>query len=255
MLMNTLRNYHWSQHLRVRAKRADRPAGRQRFPQAVYWRRRLVALLIAMAVLSLITWAFLGALGLSTGTSGAAPGLRGTSHGGTAPGGSGPAGAGPGGARPSNIQSPTSGPARSGSGARRAGSGAGPRSCSSGGVVLSLLASQPAYPSPRLPQFSIDVVGTGRPTCTFNVGARHVALVIRSGSVRVWSSADCPRGSGSLVLDLQRGVPTALSITWNRQTSSPGCTGPSSAMPAGTYSATVTDDGLDSNPVTFRLGG
>ena len=81
------------------------------------------------------------------------------------------------------------------------------------------------------------------------------ALVVRSGSVRGLELLRTARsGSGSLVLDLQRGVPTTLSITWNRQTSSPGCTGPSSAMPAGTYSATVTDGGLTSNLVTFRLG-
>jgi hypothetical protein len=252
MLMNTLRNYHWSQRLRVRAERAGRPAGRQRFPQAVYWRRRVVALLVAMAVLSLITWAFFGALGLSAGTSGAPAGHRGASPGGAPHGGSGPGAAGAGGALSGNSQSPATKQAGSGGG-RRAGSR--PRACAAGDVVLSLLASQAAYSSSRLPQFSIDVVGTGQPTCTFNVGARHVALVIRSGSVRVWSSADCPRGSGSLVLDLQRGVPTTLSITWNRQTSSPGCTGPSSALPAGTYSATVVDGGLDSNPVTFRLGG
>jgi hypothetical protein len=249
MLMNTLRNYHWSQHLRVRPKRAGRPAGRQRFPQAVYWRRRLVALLIAMAVLSLITWAFFGALGLSAGPSGT-PAHGGTSHGQAAPGGSGPGGAGTGSVGGGNTQSQKSSPA-----ALRASAGARSRPCSRGDVVLSLLASQAAYASPRLPQFSIDVVGTGPPTCTFNVGARHVALVIRSGSVRVWSSADCPSGSGSLVLDLQRGVPTTLSITWNRQNSAPGCAGPSSAMPAGTYSATVTDGGLASNSVTFRLGG
>jgi hypothetical protein len=254
MLMNTLRNYHWSQRLRIRTERANQPAGRQRFPQAVYWRRRLVALLIAMTVLSLISWAFFGALGTSAGPSGARPGHGGTSHGGAAPGGSGPGGADQGGANSSNSQSPTSSPAAPGAGARPAAASSGSRPCSRGDVVLSLLASQPAYASPRLPQFSIDVVGTGRPTCTFNVGARHVALVIRSGSVRVWSSADCPRGSGSLVLDLQRGVPTTLSITWNRQTSSPGCAGPSSAMPAGTYSATVADGGLDSNSVAFRLG-
>jgi hypothetical protein len=246
MLMNTLRNYHWSQHLRVRAEPGGRPARRQRFPQAVYWRRRLVALLIAMAVLSLLTWAFLGALGLS-----ASPPAT-SAHGGTgqaqgAAGGSGPSGAGQGGVGAGNTQSPNSRPA--------ARSGSSPRACSRGDVVLSLLASQSAYASSRLPQFSIDVVGTGQSTCTFNVGARHVALVVRSGSVRVWSSADCPRGSGSLVLDLQRGVPTTLSITWNRQTSSPGCSGPSSAMPAGTYSATVSDGALTSNSVTFRLGG
>ena len=247
MLMNTLRNYHWSQHLRVRAARTGRPAARQRFPQAVYWRRRLVALLIAMAVLSLITWAFFGALGLSAGPSPtSAPG--GTSHGQAAPGVSGPGGAGQAGATSSNTQSPKASPA-----AQRAGAGGRARPCSRGDVVLSLLASQPAYASPRLPQFSIDVVGTGQPTCTFNVGARYVALVIRFGSARVWGSADCPRGSGSLVVDLQRGVPATLPITWNRHTSSPGCTRPSRGMPAGLYSATVTDDRVDSNSVTFRL--
>jgi hypothetical protein len=259
MLMNTLRSYHWSQRLRVRgavrtepAGQAESPARRQRFPQAVYWRRRLVALLAAMAVLSLITWAFFGALGLSAGSDPAAGTPAGTSHHGSAPGGSGPGGTGQGLASSSNTQSPSADP----QGARpaAAGSGARLRACARGDVVLSLLASQAAYASPTFPQFSIDVVGTARPTCAFNVGARHVALVIRSGSVRVWSSADCPQGSGSLVLGLQRGVPTTLSITWNRQTSSPSCSGPYSAMPAGTYSATVTDGGLASNTVTFRLG-
>ena len=248
MLMNTLRNYHWSQHLRVRAKPAGRPARRQRFPQAVYWRRRLVALLIAMAVLSLLTWAFLGALGLSASPS-ATSAHRGAGQAQGATGGSGPGGAVPGGVGTGNTQSQNS------STRPVARSGSRPRACSRGDVVLSLLASQSAYASSRLPQFSIDVVGTGPSTCTFNVGARHVALVVRSGSVRVWSSGDCPRGSGSLLLDLERGVPTTLSITWNRQTSSPGCSGPSSAMPAGTYSATVTDGALTSNSVTFRLGG
>jgi hypothetical protein len=248
MLMNTLRNYHWSQHLRVRAEPAGRPARRQRFPQAVYWRRRLVALLIAMAVLSLLTWAFLGALGLSAGPS-VPSAHHGTSQGQGTAGGSGPSGAGQGGVGGDNAQSPNS------TARPAARSGSRPRACSRGDVVLSLLASQPAYASSRLPQFSIDVVGTSQSTCAFNVGARHVALVVRSGSVRVWGSADCPRGSGSLVLDLQRGVPTTLSITWNRQTSSPGCSGPSSAMPAGTYSATVSDGALTSNSVTFRLGG
>jgi hypothetical protein len=259
MLMNTLRSHHWSQRWGARGRvRAERPgraepaAIRQRFSQAVYWRRRLIALLAVMAVLSLVTWAFFGALGLSTGSSPAAGGQHGAQHGGPATGGSGPGGAAPGTATSNNTQSPSS---RSG-GARPAAASAGsrPQPCSRADVVLSLAASAKQYPSPRLPQFSVDVVGTGRPTCTFNVGARHVALVIRAGAVRVWGSADCPAGSGSLVLGLQRGVPTTLSITWNRQTSAPGCSGPASAMPAGTYTATVTDGGLASNLVTFRLG-
>ena len=269
MLMNTDRNYRWHQGQWVRAERADWPVGRQRIPQAVYWRRRLVALLIAMTVLSLISWAFFGALGLSASPPGARPGHRATSHRGAAPGGSGPGGAGQSGSGSSDSQSPTSGssqsptsrnnqsptssPAVPDPGGRPVAVSSGPRPCSPGDVVLSLLVSQPAYASPRLPQFSVDVVSTGSPTCTFNVGARYVALVIRFGSARVWGSADCPRGSGSLVVDLQRGVPATLPITWNRHTSSPGCTRPSRGMPAGLYSATVTDDRVDSNSVTFRL--
>ena len=252
MLMNTLRNHNWSQRLRVRPDRSGPPVRRQRFPQAVYWRRRAVALVVALAALSLLTWAFLGALGLSTGLS-APAGHAAASRGGAGPGRTGPGRGGSLGVRASNSQAPAADQAGAADVARPAAGSSRPRPCARGDVVLSLLASQTGYTGRQLPQFSIDVVGTGQPTCTFDVGARHVALVIRSGSVRVWSSADCPRGSGSLVLDLQRGVPTTLSITWNRQTSSPGCSGPSSALPAGTYTGTVTDAGLDSNSVTFRL--
>jgi hypothetical protein len=119
--------------------------------------------------------------------------------------------------------------------------------------VLSLFSSQESYSAGQLPQFNVDVVTTGRLTCTFDVGAQHVALVIRSGSVRVWSSADCVQGTGTLVSDLQRGVPTVLPISWNRQASSRGCPASSARMPAGTYSATVTDGALESNSLTFRI--
>jgi hypothetical protein len=119
--------------------------------------------------------------------------------------------------------------------------------------VVSLVPGQESYSPGELPQFSVDVVSTSRATCTFNVGASHVALVIRSGTVRVWSSADCVQGAGNLVSDLQRGVPTELSISWNRQASSPGCPATSEHMPAGTYTATVTDGWLTSNTISFRI--
>jgi hypothetical protein len=239
MLMNTLRNYNWTQRFRVRAGRAEPEARGQRFPQAVYWRRRLVALAVALAVLSLIAWAFFGALGLSLSPS-AAPSTAGrTSHGSAGQGGA-PAGGSP-------------SPAAASSGPARRGHRASVQTCARGSVVLSLLATQSDYTGRQFPQFTIDVVSTAGATCTLNVGARHIALVIRSGSDRVWSSADCPRGSGSLISDLERGVPTTLPITWNRQTSAPGCSGPSTGLPAGTYAATVTDGGLASNTVTFRL--
>ena len=57
----------------------------------------------------------------------------------------------------------------------------------------------------------------------------------------------------TLISDLQRGIPTVLPISWNRQTSSPGCPASSAQMPDGTYTATVVDGSLVSNTVTFRM--
>src|SRR5580693_2799231 len=182
MFMNTLRNR----------------LGGWRWPQAVYWRRRLVALAIVMAVLSLIAWAFAGAITAASG-SGAGSGSGTASGPGAAAGSGQAAGSGPG------PGSAGAGPA-AGSGAGGQGS-AHARPCPHGDVVLSLFASEAAYPGQQFPQFTVDVVATDQATCTFNVGARHVALVIRSGTRQIWSSADCAQGSGTLVSDLQRGVP------------------------------------------------
>ena len=291
MGMNTLRNYKWNQRgqsgiPRLRIPRPRRPAGGQRVPQtprnpqaAVYWRRRCVALLIGLAVLALVAWAFSGAVGGSGAPAGASGGSAqsGTgqqSHGGTGHGGTGQGGTGQGGAGQAGTGHGGNGHAGTGRGgtggtastaSRNAGSGAAagrhgkrgaaarPRPCPSGDVVLSLSTSQENYTAGQLPQFNVNVVATAAQTCTFNVGARHVALVIRAGSARVWSSADCVQGAGDLVSDLQRGVPTVLPISWNRQASSPGCPNSSAQMRAGTYSAAVIDGALASNSVTFRI--
>jgi hypothetical protein len=254
--MNTLRNHPWG--LRQRLTETVRPAGPM--PQSVYWRRRAVALVAVLAILSLIAWAFSGALGSGALGSADHAGSGGTSNSGTSNSGGSDGGGSDGGASTGDGGSDSGGAGGSSNGQRAAGAAIGAaaagrvRACPSGAVVLSVFASQPAYIGAQLPEFTVDVVGTARSTCTFDVGARHVALVIRSGSHRVWSSADCAAGTGSLRSDLQRGVPTVIPISWNRQASVPGCTAPAAPAAAGTYTATAVDGALASNTITFRLG-
>ena len=247
--MNTFRYQRWRE--RIRGTGAGGPvrrrAGRERDPlAAMYWRRRLVALALGLSVLAVIAWAFNGAIGGGTPSGNSA-----------ASGGSGTrSGAGQqqdlgGGASASS----TSVSARAGSSSPAASASSSiPASCPHGDVVLSLINAQPSYGRQQLPQFTVDVVATGPQTCSFNVGASHIALIIRSGSQRVWNSADCVQGAGDLVTDLQRGVPTVLPISWNRQPSSPGCGAQQAPVAAGTYTATAMDGWLQSNTVTFRLG-
>jgi hypothetical protein len=225
---------------------ARRRAGRERDPlAAMYWRRRLVALALGLSVLAVIAWAFNGAIGGGT-PSGTSAGSGGSGAG-NAAGQQQDLGGGAGAS--SNSVSPR---ASSSSPAASASSSI-PGSCPHGDVVLSLINAQPGYGRRQLPQFTVDVVATGPQTCSFNVGASHIALIIRSGSQRVWSSADCVQGAGDLVTDLQRGVPTVLPISWNRQPSAPGCQAQSGSVPDGTYTATAADGWLQSNTITFRI--
>jgi hypothetical protein len=258
MGMNTLRDNRWSQRaqqgLRIQWPKRSAAGGqaRPRNPQAAtYWRRRCVALLIGLAVLALIAWAFSGAIGggAPAGTSGGSS-QSGAGHGsGSGHGGGAPAGTG---SRGGSAQGSGTG-AGSGKVAGKSGGAAGPKPCHHGQVVLSLSSTQQSYGAGQLPQFKVFIVSTARETCTFNAGAAHVALVIRDGPGRVWSSADCVQGSGDLILALQRGTPTELPISWNRQESSHGCPASSAQVPTGTYTATVSDGTLTSNPVTFKL--
>ena len=259
---------------------------------ATYWRRRFVALVIGLAILAVIAWAFSGALGGASagGATAGSAGLGGHSGNRPAPRPAGrPAATGsgsPSAAAPTSAARSPSARASAGrqakvspgSAAAATGSSGGRRFCPGKDVVLSLFASQGSASrgstgrgsasrgsasrgsasqgsagSRALAQFDVDVVSTSPQTCKLNVGAKYLTLVISSGKARIWSSADCVRGQGSLVTDLRRGVPTVLPISWDRKLSAPGCAGRASQAPAGTYSATAADGALVSNSQTFLV--
>jgi hypothetical protein len=244
-------------------------------PQATYWRRRFLALVGGLAVLAVVVWAASGALAPAVGSQTAVTGTSLQAH--TA---SGRTGAGTG---SSGAGRAVGGRAADGAGHSGRGSGAGSRaaggtgthpgpptthatsapgtgaarhelpSCRADDVVLSLFASQQRYGLGQVPEFDIDVVSTAARTCKFNVGPKFLALVIRSGAVRVWSSADCVMRAGSLPTELIRGVPTVLPMWWDRATSTPGCKRAASQARDGRYVAVATDGSLTSNTQAFRL--
>jgi hypothetical protein len=119
--------------------------------------------------------------------------------------------------------------------------------------VLSASANQVDFAPGQRPTFSLSVVSTQPTDCSFNVGAGHLALVIKEGPARIWSSADCATGTGSLVTALRRGVPKVISVGWNEKTSTRGCKVPSRSVSAGAYTAYAVDGSLVSSPVRFRL--
>ena len=243
------------------------PGAVQAEPSATYWRRRFITLAIGVAVLAAASWGLSQALRVhpagksSTGslrTSGAGPAPRsGTpaagggqhatagSQGGHGSGGS----RGRSGPGTATSQRPAPKPTATTSGF----AGFKPAFCSWQAIVLSLSASQARFGSGQQPAFSLSVVSTQPTDCSFNVGPGHLAVVIKEGPARIWSSADCVNGTGSLVTALRRGVPTVVAVGWTRRMSSPGCSGPARAVPPGSYTAYAVEGSIVSAPVTFRL--
>jgi hypothetical protein len=233
----------------------------------IYWRRRFFALAAGLAILAVIAWAFSGAVGaggvnLAASSGRDSPGHR-THPGGTASAGSRSAGMPDSGAAakapsPSSAVSSLAGTAPASPSPEQT-QAVGPvpqgpaRGCSPGDVVISLFSSQASYGPGQMPEFSVDVVSTSARTCAFNVGPRFLALVITADGKRVWSSADCVAGQGSLQTDLARGVPTAVPLFWDRESSAPGCKVTSRQVTAGSFAAAASDAGLASNSLTFTL--
>jgi hypothetical protein len=231
----------------------------------VYWRRRVIALVAGLGMLSLVTWTLNGALGSgrtgqttdlsqTTGHHSARPALgSGSTTPGTGPSSPGPsrAASGAAGATPSPSGKPTPTPS---SPAAHHAVPAG--ACAAANLVLSLTSARYSYPAHVRPQFDVSVVSTARGRCTADLGAAHLHVRIRTGGkARVWDSADCARSAVPRVTRLARGVPVVVQFTWNRTTSAPGCRLPRRAVRPGTYTATAYSGNRSSQAVVFVLKG
>ncbi len=233
-----------------------------REPHAVtYWRRRFVVLGICLATLAGGAWSLSGALTAQPMKPAGRTGISGPdgAAGGTSPKGSA---AGPGHvATGGHLRAPTqrgqgTGPVTAPAAGRSATAGGlgGVRGfCAWHAVVLSLTANQSRFGPVQQPVFRLSVVSTQRTACSFDIGPGHLALVIKNGSARIWSSGDCLGGAGSQVTALRRGVPAIVSIAWDKNLSSPGCGGPASPVQPASYTAYAVDGPLVSAPLGFRL--
>ena len=237
----------------------------------VYWRRRVIALAAGICMLGLVTWTVNGVLGGATRQASdlsqttrqrsshqSAPPAPGAASSAT------PASSASPGATPSATGQP--GPSPSPSGQRGASAARHPAgrhgrqahrrgACPHAALVLSLFSARYSYPAHARPAFTVDVVSTAPGRCTADLGPASVHVVIRAGGKnQVWDSADCARPAARATV-LARGVPAAVQVSWNRQTSAAGCRPPHRAARPGTYTATAYSGKLGSHTMIFVLKG
>jgi hypothetical protein len=221
-----------------------------RVSQATYWRRRITVLGVAAGLLTGLSWAVNGMLSAST-TAGQP----------TSAGGAGPADPTPTAhiSRTPAAKSPSPSPRSSSAtakhrAARHAHDPAATLACARGSVALSVSSPQYFYQLGKTPTFTVHVASQASRPCRFNMSAKSVSVVIASGDRRIWSSADCASGAASNMVVIASGRPAALRLSWDRRTSSPGCSGSGQLVRPGEYQVSAVAGRLHTKATNFVLG-
>ncbi|MGW1977153.1 hypothetical protein [Streptomyces sp. NPDC001889] len=171
----------------------------------------------------------------STGPGGGANGGSGGGPGGDSDGGSG----GPGGSGDSGTEGSGGSGGGAGSGGpagQRVRAGSPLPDCPSGALELTLTTRNDYAPDQK-PSFRLNARNTSATDCKADLGPAGAVLTIRDNAAEeVWSSKDCPRPGGSLLLRVPAQATITHTVEWDRRMSEPRCaTPPAGAVPAGTY--------------------
>jgi hypothetical protein len=92
-----------------------------------------------------------------------------------------------------------------------------------------------------------------RPACTFAVSSRSIVAKVTSGHDRIWSSQDCPASvkAGSVVV--RSAQPTELAIAWSGRRSDDDCSRSTPWALPGYYHLTAAAVGSEPGDTQFRL--
>jgi len=233
-------------------------------PASVYWRRRILALAIALVVL-LILWL------LTSGTGSGDPGSAAVVGGTSSPAGptssagmpsetltaTSPAND-PGRRGGGEIETPTGPATPTGSSGGGPGSGgrteaAAPVACSDAALTLTVSVAKPAYPVGAQPQITLSLQNTSGTTCTRDLAASQQEVLLYDGKTRLWSSNDCYPGGGTDVQAIAPGERDRYSVTWSGLASHPACAGTRTRVGAGRYRLVGRIGSLHSAPTTLVL--
>jgi hypothetical protein len=200
-------------------------------PPSVYWVRRLLVLVVVLALVALVWWL------LSGSGNDAAP------SGTTAPAETTSAVATP---TPSTSPEPTKSKKQT---------TAAPKAppCDDADIEVVATTDLTAYPPNANPTFTLAVENTSDAACLRDIGQEALELRVSSGGAKIWSSDDCSPGGAVKETVLEPAEPFVQALTWGRQLSEAGCPTPLEPAPAGDYQLVGRNLDVLSEPDAFTL--
>lgn len=255
-------------------------------PSSIYWRRRAVAASLIALLAMLTVWAVSsgggnGDKGDGDSANGSTPartitpgpsqsgtaiseqpggrdesGETGGSDGSGDGGGTGDSAGGDGGATAGkNGDNAAGGAANGGAGGQQVPAGSSLPDCAPGALKLTLRSVEVAYGPGEKPSFQLVASNSSATTCKADFGPKAAVLTVTDDEDdAVWSSKDCPRAAGSLLLRVPAGASITHTVEWDRKRSAPQCaTPPAGAVGPGTYLVEAAFPGVTVLPASFRL--
>ena len=218
-----------------------RPVGPQR--AQVYWRRRVLAVVLLVAVVLALGFGLRSLL-----TSGDPDPQVDPAAGASQPADPSAAAADP------TAPSDEAGSAQSPAADAAAAEGEVP-GCAEGQVLVAATTDATAYPAGATATVGMTITNTGTAPCLLDAGSAALELLVVSGSDRIWSSDDCQTSAESRPTTVAPGEAGMLAsgVEWPLVRSAEGCPEGLAAPRAGTYQLTARAGDVTSAPLAFDV--
>jgi hypothetical protein len=126
--------------------------------------------------------------------------------------------------------------------------------CPDSTLAVKGITNQPQYVVGDQPKFTMVVTNIGLVACKRDVGAAVLAAYVYSlDNTRLWSNLDCAPSNETLVKTFQPGEQVTTEVTWTGMGSAPQCPLPRQPIGPGTYNLVVQLGNLRSAAVPFIL--
>jgi hypothetical protein len=221
-------------------------------PQQIYWRRRALALGIAVLVIAVIAAIVVVVVNNTSGTDDAAAEKPASAAGAPTPlPGENP-----------EVKSPVMPPAQQAPAPTPTPTAAvmpppvlnEGDDCPDSTLAVKGITNQPQYVVGDQPKFTMVVTNIGLVACQRDVGAAVLAAYVYGlDNNRLWSNLDCAPSNETLVKTFQPGEQVTTEVTWTGMGSAPNCPLPRQPIGPGTYNLVVQLGNLRSATVPFIL--
>jgi hypothetical protein len=126
--------------------------------------------------------------------------------------------------------------------------------CPDSTLAVKGITNQPQYVVGDQPKFTMVVTNIGLVACQRDVGAAVLAAYVYSlDNTRLWSNLDCAPSNETLVKTFNPGEQVTTEVTWTGMGSAPDCPLPRQPIGPGTYNLIVQLGNLRSAAVPFIL--